>query len=584
MAKPTIQLGGGNWAGKSGNLLGYYEQNKKFYAEDFTFSRSTTGTYTDSDGYIQEMPYNLASYSEDYTNSLQGASTTFGTITSPTSKLNASTITTIANGTYKGWNESYSLIGSTDYTFSFYVKYKNKQWLSFYHIGSAITKFDVQNGIFGSNSIGMTKEDVGDGWYRLSGTITASSGTNYFYVYNSGQNDQNSSIGDAFYLFGIQLVKGTSAKTYFPTTTRLNMPRVDYKDNSNGSLILEPQRTNILTYSNDYTQWSNTQFTINSNSVTSPEGITNGTKIVPSTSNTEKFLDKGGFSRTSGQYITHTVYAKASGYNFLYLSNSASRLYAVYDLQQGLVIYNNSNGTDFNNHSASIELFGDGWYRCELIGQAQNSFASYFRISCGTTAMNSSTQGFFQGDGTSGIEVYGSQVELNTSYATSYIPTSGSSVTRNADECSITNVADRINSSEGVLFAEVVFSDDNQYKFISLNSGSSTNRVSLYSNSPTFISVNVRNSSGNQFNANLSIDSTINHKIALKYKENDFALWVDGQERLTDSSGTTFTTSTLSELSFDNGSGGADFYGKCKQLIVFDEALSDSKLQELTTL
>ena len=130
----------------------------------------------------------------------------------------------------------------------------------------------------------------------------------------------------------------------------------------------------------------------------------------------------------------------------------------------------------------------------------------------------------------------------------------------------------------------MVFSDDNEYKFISLNSGSSTNRVALYSNSPTSISVNVRNTSGNQFNANFSIDSTINHKIALKYKENDFALWIDGQERLTDSSGTTFRTSTLSELSFDDGSGGSDFYGTCKQLIVFKEALTGYELAELTSL
>ena len=60
MAEPTIQLGGGNWAGKSGQLTWILPSRiKRFYAEDFTFSRSTTGTYTDSDGYIQEMPYNL---------------------------------------------------------------------------------------------------------------------------------------------------------------------------------------------------------------------------------------------------------------------------------------------------------------------------------------------------------------------------------------------------------------------------------------------------------------------------------------------------------------------------------------------
>ena len=67
MAEPTIQLGGGNWAGKTDNLLGYYQEDGRFYKQDFTFSRSTTGTYTDSDGYIQEMPYNLLTFSNDFT-------------------------------------------------------------------------------------------------------------------------------------------------------------------------------------------------------------------------------------------------------------------------------------------------------------------------------------------------------------------------------------------------------------------------------------------------------------------------------------------------------------------------------------
>ena len=66
MAEPTIQLGGGNWAGKSDNLLGYYKEGERFYKQDFTFSRSTTGTYTDSDGYIQDMPYNILQQSNDF--------------------------------------------------------------------------------------------------------------------------------------------------------------------------------------------------------------------------------------------------------------------------------------------------------------------------------------------------------------------------------------------------------------------------------------------------------------------------------------------------------------------------------------
>ena len=170
------------------------------------------------------------------------------------------------------------------------------------------------------------------------------------------------------------------------------------------------------------------------------------------------------------------------------------------------------------------------------------------------------------------------------SFATSYIPTEGATNTRNQDIATNSGNATLINSTEGVLYAEMSFLDDNQFKFISLSNGSSTIRVSLFSNSSTTISVNVKNSSGNQFNTSFSIDSTINHKLALKYKENDFALWIDGQERLIDLSGTTFPTSTLSELSFDNGNGTAKFFGKAKCLAVYKEALTDAELQSLTTI
>jgi hypothetical protein len=575
MAEPTIQLGGGNWAGKSGNLLGYYEQNKKFYAEDFTFSRSTTGTYTDSDGYIQEMPYNLATYSESFGgstffNSTQNLTVINNNAVAPNGTTTAAKLTSTANGARLGTaNLVPSILSpSTTYTFSVYIK----------NINAANYYVRTVSATPGDNveyTISTTE------WTRIEHTFTTGASATYIRLVS------DLAEGESILAWGAQVVKGSSAKTYFPTTTRLNMPRVDYLNNSNGSLILEPQRTNVIDYSNNYTQWSNTQFTINSNSVTSPEGITSGTKIVPSTSNTEKYLDKGGFSRTSGQYITHTVYAKASGYNFLYLSNSASRLYAVYDLQQGLVIYNNSNGTDFNNHSASIELFGNGWYRCKLIGQAQSTFASYFRISCGTTAINSSTQGLFQGDGISGIEVYGSQVELNESYATSYIPTSGSSVTRNEDACSITNVADRINSSEGVLYAEIAaLADDLTNRIISLSEdGNNNNRVTIsYTSGSNKIKFVVRLNGANEFDETVTLSNILDYnKVALKFAENNFAVYINGVKEEEQLSGSTYSANTLDKLSFDKGNGTFDFYGKTKQLQVYNTALTDSELATLTT-
>jgi len=320
-----------------------------------------------------------------------------------------------------------------------------------------------------------------------------------------------------------------------------DVPRLDYSGGAScASLLLEGQSTNLLTYSSDFTQWtiqSGVTATHNTTETLSPDGTNNATKFVGN-----------GTSGVLKSTLVTGVVARS-----VYLKSVSGTVNVIFK------------DPIFTVTQKSLSVTTE-WQRFDLIEDNTHS----------------STQGLWIDDiPSSGIYMWGGQLEQGN-YLTSYIPTTTAAVTRTADVCNNAGTSATFNSTEGVLFAEMVFSDDNQYKFISLNSGSSANRVALYSNSPTSISVNVRNSSGNQFNANLSIDSTINHKIALKYKENDFALWVDGQERLTDSSGTTFTTSTLSELSFDDGGGGSDFYGKTKQLMTFNEALSDEELSDLT--
>ena len=91
-------------------------------------------------------------------------------------------------------------------------------------------------------------------------------------------------------------------------------------------------------------------------------------------------------------------------------------------------------------------------------------------------------------------------------------------------------------------------------------------------------------SDGGVFTADISYDVTDRadfSKIAVKYKANDVALWVDGVERATDTSAT--MPSGLDELDCDSGAGSSPFYGKIKQIKVFKEALSDEDLQTLTT-
>ena len=83
------------------------------------------------------------------------------------------------------------------------------------------------------------------------------------------------------------------------------------------------------------------------------------------------------------------------------------------------------------------------------------------------------------------------------------------------------------------------------------------------------------------FDEEYTVTSTLDyHKVAIKYKANDFALWIDGVERFTDTSGS--APIGLNELAFDTGISILNFYGKCKALAVFNEALSDAELNNLT--
>ena len=169
--------------------------------------------------------------------------------------------------------------------------------------------------------------------------------------------------------------------------------------------------------------------------------------------------------------------------------------------------------------------------------------------------------------------------------ATSYIPTSGSTVTRNQETYTKTGISDKINSTEGVLFAEIAaLSDDGTSRLIGLSDGTSTKRINIYyDTSSNSIYGLLLNSSVQGITSFTLSDSTNFAKIAFKYKENDFALWVNGTEVDTDSSGTTFTSDTLNKLSFDRADGVAPFFGKVKQLQVFKTALSDTELATLTT-
>ena len=352
-----------------------------------------------------------------------------------------------------------------------------------------------------------------------------------------------------------------------------DIPRIDYTDSTEGALLLENSATNLITYSEDFSQgvWNKTNCTIISNNSISPNGTQNADKLV------ENNIINGFSNRystsvsyTSGAKYTTSIFAKSDGRDLMIRSyNGSSDIDTIFDLSNGIVLSGNG----------EIKDYGNGWYRCSHTITAQSTINTSFSASF-VLVNNSSIS--YQGDGTSGIYIWGAMVEQG-SYPTSYIPTSGSTVQRAAETCNGSGNSEVFNDSEGVLFADIAANaNDLTNRKLSISNGASSQRIVLsYSTVSNTLDYDVVNSTQQADISHTLTDIKLFSKVAAKYKTNDFALWVNGFEVATDSSGNAPTG--LSELNFDRGFGGENFYGKTKELGYYDTALTDAELETLTS-
>ena len=177
------------------------------------------------------------------------------------------------------------------------------------------------------------------------------------------------------------------------------------------------------------------------------------------------------------------------------------------------------------------------------------------------------------------IEIWGAQIE-QLSYATSYIPTSGSTVTRLQDAAFGAGSTDLINSTEGVLYAEIAaLSNQLTHRRISISDGTLGNLV--YISFDTASNRILANANGKIMIYTVS-DETEFQKIAVYYNTTAPKLFVNGVLRETETAMNAITG--LNELAFDNAIGGNNFFGKTKCVAVFKEALTDAELTCLTTI
>jgi len=362
-------------------------------------------------------------------------------------------------------------------------------------------------------------------------------------------------------------------------------PRIDFLGNTKGALLLEPQRTNLITYSEDFSNayWTKSGVSVTSG-FTSPDGTTNAFKLIASSSNTAVAHNtySGAVSITSGNTYTQNLFFKYDNHQYIKLQYGATGTGGLTG-NQNVVKLDILNKTIIQPDSpsvATITEFSNNWVMVTLTA----TMAATGNVSTEVVLSNSNWDNASIKVGGESVYIYGAQLEAG-SYSTSLINTQGSAVTRLADVCTNGGNEQVINSTEGVLYAEIsALANDLTYRSIGLNSGSPTNRLLLtFNNVSNNINFLIQVGGVTQVNINYaSANITSNNKIALKYKLNDFALWVNGVEVGTDTSGVTFTLNTLNNVSFDNSNGADNFYGNIKDVRVYNTALTDSELQALT--
>jgi len=334
-----------------------------------------------------------------------------------------------------------------------------------------------------------------------------------------------------------------------------DVPRIDYTDSADGVLLLENAATNLATYSQDYTHssWNkvnssgSTLPNVTPNYGISPDGTQNADRIQVSRAS--------GVGDFSSIYKSITVSSSNRGLSVWLKSLSGTPT----------ILITNNNGV-YVSQQITTE-----WVRYVL------------DLGVGTlTELQLSVVGsnFVQGVSESAdFLAWGYQLE--TGVASSYIPTNGSSVTRQADTASGAGNSEVFNDSQGVLFADISSQNDSSTKLISLASTSGSENTVwigyangvygiIRSNGVTTVETNIVPTQSNEIT-----------KCAILYSNSNVKFYVNGFNLFEDTN--ISMPIGLDQLRFSRKGGSLPFYGKTKELGYYDEILTDLELETLTS-
>ena len=545
-------------------------------------SRASNATYYDYTGTLRKSSYNLYLRSEEFDNASvwsKPASTivTANQIEAPDGTVSADLINGTGNDNFI--NQAANLVSGTTYTISMYVK------------SAGLSKDTFR---LGGDSIQFSSDFTAtNSWQRFTYTFTATAtgSRNNFLTRDSSNNP----LG--LYIWGAQLETGPYAGDYVKTegsaaSSARNVAFLpDGSGNfvSAGELLLEDAGTNLLPYSeafDQYPSWTGQGIVTTANQATAPDGTTTAELFKENTTTAPHGTLDAGSSGVSGTTYTFSVYVKPDTATAVQLLGRAAcfsgNSYANFNLATG------SLGTVGSDATASIKDAGNGWYRCIITATATGTATGAWAIAL---INNDDTLGRYAAYTGTELQLYlwGAQNEANA-YATSYIPTYGSSATRAADVSSSSSNTfgnSFYNQTEGTVNLKaqglmdttlsgnrgfVAFSDGSYSNFIHIvkASGGASWKTEIYSGGSS------------QFSAvNGTYAQSISANISLGFEVNNVTTAFNGSIGSTDTSALIPTVDRL-ELRDATGSANGHPSGLIKRLTVWPTRLSDDTLKTIT--
>ena len=515
---------------------------------DFDFNRDSDATRVNSEGLIERVGY----YGSELVTNGDFDTDTNWSKTSGAIISNGKATITVTGGGYQSVAQSISLSNTKKYRVTAVVNGTSGKAVTFVDNSANNGGLTTSNGVITFNG---QDQNVDITW-------TANSNSFEIEIIRNGSGD---------FSFTVDSV---SVKELIGDRARLNYEIEGGLVNTKPSLLLEPQSTNLLAYSEDFSDYTTTNVTVTHNQGTSPDGLNNAAKMLMSSgTGTHRIFEN--ISSSLSDNNTFSVFIKEQ--------SEVSHIGLNADTASDVAWFNGANGSIINANGldAKTQSFGNGWHRISVSYVADSNDSSDNQFVYFSNREFTTPNVAFKG--TESVLMYGFQAEKQ-SYCTSYIPTNGSTQTRAAETCNGAGTSSIFESSEGILYAEyAALADDGSIRYLGLSDGGSSNRVVILNDSTNNNIRGIVSSGGTKY-ADFGFvvpDVTTFNKVALKWKFNNFQLWINGVKRTEDLTG--LAPIGLDRFDFSlGGSGPID--AKIRDIRVYNtKEMTDSEVDILLT-